>query len=288
MMGKQLSYIRLRNTHILLAWIKVGLLAGALGWGPSCPLGALGASGPSSVPARPSGGKGGQAGLLRNEKIQVGKEEREYRLLVPRSAIADRPAPLVFAFHGFLVDSKDLMPLYTQLDRLAEQKGFILVYPQGKNRAWRLLPGLAQPDIAFFDALLERLAGRYNVDLNRVYVAGMSNGAYFAHLLAYHRADRIAAICAHSGGVGVLAREQIPPKRKYAVFLAHGDQDFIVPVSESRKARDLYHQWGHPVEYLEAPGWGHLWALKAGVNEKMWAFFQAHPLSASPAQAAPP
>lgn len=283
-MGNLFSYICWNSTHILLIW---GLLA-AVGEVPSGPVDARGASVPSLVPARPSGGKGGQAGLFRNERIEVGKEEREYRLLAPRTALGDRPAPLLFAFHGFLVDSKDLMPLYTQLDRLAEQKGFILVYPNGKNRAWRLLPGLAQPDIAFFDALLDHLSARYNIDLNRVYLAGMSNGAYFVHLLARERSDRIAAICAHSGGLGVLAADRTGPKHKYAVFLAHGEKDFVVPASESRKARDMYQQWGHPVEYLEVPGWGHLWALKAGVNEKMWTFFLTHPLSVAPGPAAPP
>ncbi|MDW8038065.1 MAG: PHB depolymerase family esterase [Thermoguttaceae bacterium] len=272
------------NRNLFLELLKPGLVLAVVAWTTTRTSDALAAEIASSVPARPSGGKGGQAGLFRNERIQVGNQEREYRLLVPKTATGDRPAPILFAFHGFLIDSKDLMPLYTQLDRLAEQKGFIVVYPNGKNRAWRLLPTLAQEDIAFFDALLEHLAARYNIDLNRVYLAGMSNGAYFVHLLARERSDRIAAICAHSGGLGVLAADRTGPKHKYAVFLAHGDKDSIVPVSESRKAHDQYQKWGHPVQYVEVPGWGHLWAVKAGVNEKMWTFFLAHPLSVSPGQ----
>src|SRR5690349_7636123 len=37
------------------------------------------------------------------EKITVGDATREYRLVVPKSVDLKKPAPLVFAFHGFLI-----------------------------------------------------------------------------------------------------------------------------------------------------------------------------------------
>ena len=37
----------------------------------------------------------------------------------PKSVDLDKPAPLVIAFHGLLIDSKDVMPKYTKLDELA-------------------------------------------------------------------------------------------------------------------------------------------------------------------------
>jgi hypothetical protein len=35
---------------------------------------------------------------------------RTYRLVAPESVGLAKPAPLVVAFHGMLIDSKDLMP----------------------------------------------------------------------------------------------------------------------------------------------------------------------------------
>ncbi|HYG76154.1 MAG TPA: PHB depolymerase family esterase [Planctomycetota bacterium] len=231
----------------------------------------------SEVPARPSGGAGGTAGTFPNEEMAVGEQKRLYRLIVPETIDSKKAAPLVFAFHG-LLDSKDLMPIYSQLDKLAAEKNFILVYPNGLNRHWPLIPQLATRDVHFFDALLEHLSKNYNIDLNRVYLTGMSNGAYFSNLLASMRSEKIAAIAPHSGGLGALALGPINVKHKYAVFLVHGSADAIVKVDESRKALAAYRAAGHAVEFLEVPRLNHLWAHEVDVNHKLWSFFEAHPM----------
>jgi polyhydroxybutyrate depolymerase len=221
-------------------------------------------------PATPSGGAGGSPGLFPDERITVGGRERAYRLLVPDRP-AGEPRALVLAFHGFRVDSKDVMPTYSRLDALARAKGFILVYPNALEGRWRLRRA-GNEDLAFFDALLQRLERAYPVDRTRVYATGMSNGAYFVNVLAAERSEVLAAVAPHSGGLGVLARG-IKARRKYPVMILHGAQDRIVPVAEGRRARDAYRREGHEVRYVEVPGLGHRWA---GRNEDMWAFFQAH------------
>ncbi|MEK6259858.1 MAG: PHB depolymerase family esterase [Planctomycetota bacterium] len=239
----------------------------------------LTAVGEEGVP-RPSNGKGGVVGTFPDEKIDINGSPREYRLVVPKSVDGKKPVPILFAFHGFLIDNKDLMAAYSQLDRLAEKEGFVLVFPNGKDQAWRLIPALAKDDFAFFDELLAHLAEKYNVDRNRVYLCGMSNGAYFSHLLASQRSDVVAAIACHSGGLGILSRREPSVKHKYGVLIVHGEDDSIVKVDEGRKARDAYQKWGFPCEYLEVPQHNHFWALKADVNTKMWKFLMAHPLDA--------
>jgi polyhydroxybutyrate depolymerase len=231
---------------------------------------------------RPSQGKGGPVGTFPDETMEINGIRREYRLVVPKSVDGSKPVPVLFAFHGFLIDSKDLMPVYSQLDRLAEQEGFVLVYPNAVDKAWRILPVLARDDFEFFDKLLARINSQYNIDRNRVYLTGMSNGAYFAHLLASQRSDVVAAIAAHSGGLGVLARRQPQVKHKYGVLIIHGDEDSIVKVDEGRKAHEAYKSWGFPVEYIEVPNQNHLWAHKANVNARIWKFLVAHPLNAAP------
>jgi poly(3-hydroxybutyrate) depolymerase len=52
----------------------------------------------------------GPAGVFPNEQIVVGQQKRLYRLVVPASVDRARPAPLLIAFHGMWIDSKDLMP----------------------------------------------------------------------------------------------------------------------------------------------------------------------------------
>lgn len=223
-----------------------------------------------------SQGKDGKTGIFANEKIKVAGKQRAYRLVVPKDLPADKPVPLLFAFHG-LGDSKDLMAFYSQLDKLAAKEHFILIYPNAVNRMWPIVPIIAGEDLAFFDKLYDLATESYNIDLDRVYLTGMSNGAYFSHVVASERADKIAAIAPHSGGLGVFARRELKVKPKYAVFVIHGDADSIVPVKEGRATRDAYKKWGHQVEYLEVKDWNHLWAFNVDVNSKMWKFFADHP-----------
>jgi len=77
----------------------------------------------------------GKIGVFPDESMEVKGKKREYRLVVPKSVDPDKPTPVVFAFHG-LLDSKDIMPLYSRLGDLADKEGFILVYPNGINRHW--------------------------------------------------------------------------------------------------------------------------------------------------------
>lgn len=240
------------------SFLGVGLLPRILGWHCVCRAGAVSTA----------------ASILPNETMDVEGVSRAYRLVIPSRLPKSGGVSLVFAFHG-LGDSKDLMPLYTRLDLLAEKEGFVLVYPNAQRRMWPLVPQLAFGDLAFFDALHEKLVKTYSIDRRRVYLAGMSNGAYFTHLVASQRPGKVAAIAAHSGGLAMA-----PPKvtLKYGVFLAHGDRDNLVPVDQSRLARDAYVKWGHAVEYRELKGLRHAWGTRFGINAIIWEFFQNHPM----------
>src|SRR5262249_15144327 len=138
-------------------------------------------------------------GEFPNEARMVGRAKREYRLFVPASVDLARPATLVVAFHGMLIDSKDVMPTYTRLNETAQRHGFVIAYPNAVGGSWGLRPDKIDADIAFFDALLKHLSATYRIDPERVYVLGMSNGGYFAHLLARERSTTIAAAASHSG-----------------------------------------------------------------------------------------
>lgn len=216
-------------------------------------------------------------GEFASETVRVGLATREYRLVVPRSVDLTRPAPLVIAFHGMLIDSKDLMPKYTLLNSTAERHKFILVYPEAVGKSWALALDKTINDIRFFDALLAKLSKEYAIDADRVYVLGMSNGGYFAHLLAKERSKVIAAMASHSGPLGLQTLGGIQAERKFPVMIVHGDKDNIFPVSFARENRDKYQREGHNVKYVEIAGLGHAWATKSNVNESIWEFFAAHP-----------
>ncbi len=236
----------------------------------------------ADAPASPS--FTGKAGVFTDEKITVGGEERIYRLEVPSSIDLSKPAPVVFAFHGMGEDNKDHYSTISGLPELAAEHKFILVFPaaagqvvQGQAvKAWALAPERAVADIRFFDALLVKLQNEYRIDPDAVYVTGMSNGGYFAHLLTRERADIIAAVAVHSGELGQFDLPFIQTARKFPVMIIHGDADPVFSVDLARSARVLYEGAGHPVTYVEIPGWGHAWDPR--VDEKIWDFFSTHRL----------
>jgi polyhydroxybutyrate depolymerase len=229
-------------------------------------------------PARPAPAAGQpRQGEFASETVKVGNVLREYRLVVPQSVDLSKPAPLVFAFHGFLIDSKDAMPTYTKLNETADKHGFILVYPNALDRSWAFTPDKMVKDLAFFDALLEKLTADYKIDRDRIYATGMSNGGYFAHFVGKERSKVVAAVACHSGALGLQTLAGIHAERKFPVMIIHGDRDNVISIDVARKNRDRYKEEGHDVNYVEIPGLTHWWATDAGINDKIWKFFADHP-----------
>jgi poly(3-hydroxybutyrate) depolymerase len=117
-------------------------------------------------------GRAIDAEIVPRERVIVGEVPREYRLVVPRNL--PQPMPVVFAFHG-MGDSTESMAAYSQLDRLAAEKGFLLVYPAARKSMWLVdggdaKPDLGNPDLRLFDELLTALSARFNIDRNRIYL----------------------------------------------------------------------------------------------------------------------
>ncbi len=246
----------------------------------------LGGDADDAVAPDPSKGTGGKAGTFPDLKIDVDGTERSYRIVVPEKVKEDGAVPLVFAFHG-LLDSKDLMPRYTKLDELAKEEGFILVFPNGIDRHWPIDYENAERDFAFFDALYERITERYDVDRNRVYLTGMSNGAIFSYLLAARRSEKIAAIAPHSGWLGEAQWKGLKASHKFPVMIVHGAEDWIILPVAARIARDVCRKEGHRVEWVMLEGFGHFWAeAEHGINARIWEFFVKNPRDPSGEKAA--
>jgi poly(3-hydroxybutyrate) depolymerase len=210
----------------------------------------------------------------RNETIVVGGTTREYLLVVPKLT-SNEPVPLLIACHG-TGDSPQSMASYSGLDRLASERGFILVYPNAVRGMWKVIgpeSGDGNRDIRFVDALLDRLSSQFHLDPHRIYVVGMSNGASFALLLSAHRSHRIAAVVAHSG----TAPGDTPiPDRTFPVMLVVGSDDTPATVDAVRAAAAGYRHNGHSVELTVVDGIGHQWANSR--NAQFWEFLSQHPM----------
>src|SRR5271165_1129168 len=154
--------------------------------------------------------------------ITVSGMIRSYIVHVPKGH-DQKALPVVLALHGATMNGA-MMAWFSDLNRKADEAGFVAVYPNGTGSRSSLFwnggncCGSAMQnkvdDVAFVSALLDDLMRAYPVDVQRVYATGMSNGAIMAYRLALELSDRIAAIAPVAGSVGT---EISQPKRPVSI-----------------------------------------------------------------------
>ena len=140
---------------------------------------------------------------LQERNFQLDGLDRSYLLYVPQSATNDvGPRPLVLAIHGGGGTARGLPRLTNQRwNRLADEFGFYLVYPNAYERFWDFGEGRISrrldarvDDGAYFQMLLDELLAGLSVDRNRVFATGISRGGQASYFLACRYPGKFRAI----------------------------------------------------------------------------------------------
>jgi poly(3-hydroxybutyrate) depolymerase len=216
-------------------------------------------------------------------------------LSVPAAYNSASPTPLVFAWHG-LGGTGMLARQYFRIEQASAGQA-IFVYPTGLpnssgSNAWDLTANGI--DVQFFDALVANVSGRYCVDMNRVFSAGHSFGAYFTNRLGCSRGNVLRAIAPVAGAPPVGSGGCMG---EVAAWIAHGSNDATVAFTNGERTRDFWRTANGcgttsaaitPVECVGFDGcraglsvhWcvhtmGHNWPTFAGTA--IWAFFAGMP-----------
>jgi polyhydroxybutyrate depolymerase len=186
--------------------------------------------------------------------VVTGGQRRDYLLYVPPSYDHAMPTPLVISMHGAAVWPAHQMNT-SRWNRLADEHGFIVVYPSGSGmpRIWRAQPGQdPMVDVRFIADLIDTLHAAYNLDPTRIYVNGLSNGGGMASVLSCALSEQIAA-------VGTVAAAQALPiawcaeGRPIPMIAFHGTADPIVPYDGGRSPIS-------PVPFPSVRSWVADWA----------------------------
>ena len=161
---------------------------------------------------------------------------RQYIVYIPENYNHSISTPILFAFHGFGGTNNFIMNS-AGFNEIADEENFIVVYPQGSLilnlfAHWNV-GGFTQisntDDVAFVDYLISSLSQMYNINLDRVYATGMSNGGFMSFLLACQLSNKIAAIASVTGSMTTQTLNECDPQREVPILQIHGTNDPIVP-----------------------------------------------------------
>lgn len=202
-----------------------------------------------------------------------------------------RPVASIVVLHGLGADGTDFVPIVRALDLAAVGPvRFLLpharVIPVTLNNGYRMRAwyDILGPDLQRredeaglrrsrddIEALLERERQR-GMPPGRIVLAGFSQGCAMALLAGLRHGQRLAGIAGLSGYLPLAqhtAAERSQANVLTPIFLAHGQQDEVVPIERGRASRDLLSQQGQPVEWHEYPI-GHTVGLEEIADLNRW------------------
>lgn len=160
--------------------------------------------------------------------------QREYLLYIPESYTGTDSYPLVISLHG-AGGSKESQYELSQFDQLADSEHFILITPEataavGNLNFWNQQSSPdGAGDVGFIDTLIDEIAHDYHVDLDRIYVAGSSNGAFIALEITCKLSEKIAAAAAVKGYMSQDQIQMCNPAKPTSILQIHGTEDPLVP-----------------------------------------------------------
>lgn len=162
---------------------------------------------------------------------------RPFRVRVPENLNPAQPLPLVLLLHGYGASSM-IQDSYFGLSNIVTSRNFILALPDGTldargSRFWDATDaccnfgGVRVDDVAYLRAVLADVRSRYNVDRNKIFVIGHSNGGFMTLRLACELSDQISAVISLAGADAqdtMLCR----PAQPIHVLAVHGTADATI------------------------------------------------------------
>jgi predicted peptidase len=200
-----------------------------------------------------------RSGLLPRD-VKVGNKSYGYQIYMPGKMAGKEKLPVILFLHGIgqrgeggFVKGPAAILIRQYLERLPA----IVLLPQcEKGRYW------SDPEMeAMVMATLNQTVAEFNADRERLYMIGVSMGGYGAWQMAAEHQGMFAAFVTICGGSPLRTGDRFTNIARRVgqtpVWVFHGADDPVVPVSESRQMVAALKEMKGNVRYNEYEGVGH-------------------------------
>ncbi|MFQ5449333.1 MAG: hypothetical protein ACE5E9_01820 [Nitrospinaceae bacterium] len=186
--------------------------------------------------------QGGPVGMLHGLEIEADGEKYPYALFVPESAKPGDALPLVVVLHGMGGTGDSILEPWVK--RLSRE--FIVLCPTYPMGAW-----WAQRAEDLVLKLVQTVQSAYPVDLNRVFLVGVSNGAIGAYMIGMFNPDLFAGIVPIASGITPRYMHFLVNLKNTPIYIIQGVYDPIFPIQLSRRVHKILTDMKYPVVYRE-------------------------------------
>lgn len=142
-------------------------------------------------------------------------------------------SPLVFLLHGYGGTPLDIIN-YSGMNDVADANQFAVCYPEGTEDDWNrhcwnlkydFQIGMTADDVDFLDSLAFYLQTNYNLDPEKTFCSGHSNGGDMCYRIACQDAGNFKAVAAVSGCLMKWIHDSCANVNPIPVFEIHGTED---------------------------------------------------------------
>lgn len=179
-----------------------------------------------------------------NYKIRIQGLNREFSFFRPSNPELKK-LPLVIDFHGA---GATVAPGFGDDPWIpfARKEKFFLLKPQAVKDIyqnytyWNVGWEVGRDDLLFVQTVLDSIIKQQDIDIDRIYVTGMSSGGHMAFYTAQLMQDRIAAVAPISGSIITTRLPKYTFNKPMPICNINGNIDNIVNINGG----DWYAAWG--------------------------------------------
>jgi polyhydroxybutyrate depolymerase len=179
-----------------------------------------------------------QAQMDLTDSLLHQNHQRQFMVHFPPGFSNSANLPLVVNLHGGSGNMINAQG-FSQLNPVADQHQFVVAWPQGFGIA---PPGYSWADgrntsadqagiddVGFLNRLVDTLIQRYNLDSNRIYLCGFSNGGFMVQRMACQSPGRFAAMASLGASMDTNLYQQCNPAVAIPMAFFNGTADPAMP-----------------------------------------------------------